>query len=107
MDLVSCRNLLIYLGGNFQSRVLPAFHFALRPGGYLFLGTSENISHHGDLFAPVDKRYRIFQRRDHVAPSIPLALIAGRYPATPGGSRREHGSIATDLHPPLPARLMQ
>src|SRR5262245_15655069 len=44
IDLISCRNLLIYLGPEFQSRVIPVFHFALKPAGYLFLGTSENIS---------------------------------------------------------------
>src|SRR6185437_1478631 len=51
MDLISCRNLLIYLGADLQERVIPAFHFALRPGGYLFLGMSENVSRHGDLFS--------------------------------------------------------
>jgi len=66
MDLISCRNLLIYLGADLQERVIPAFHFALRPGGYLFLGMSENVSRHGDLFSPVDKKQRVFQRRDHV-----------------------------------------
>ena len=43
IDLVSCRNLLIYFGAEVQSQVIPMFHYALRPGGYLFLGTSENI----------------------------------------------------------------
>ena len=40
--MISCRNLLIYLGADFQGQVIPVFHFALRPGGFLFLGTSEN-----------------------------------------------------------------
>lgn len=67
LDLVSCRNLLIYFGADLQARVLPIFHFALRPGGFLFLGTSENVSQHPDLFAAVEKKQRIFQRRDQVA----------------------------------------
>jgi two-component system CheB/CheR fusion protein len=72
VDLISCRNLLIYLGPDFQGQVIPVFHFALRPGGYLFLGTSENVTRHGDLFAPMEKKQRIFQRRDH--PVTPLRL---------------------------------
>ncbi|WP_233564657.1 CheR family methyltransferase [Achromobacter sp. K91] len=63
IDLVSCRNLLIYFGGTIQKQVIPTFHYALRPGGYLFLGMSENASQFGDLFTHVDKRHRIFQRR--------------------------------------------
>ncbi|MBV8613150.1 MAG: PAS domain-containing protein, partial [Acetobacteraceae bacterium] len=64
LDLVSCRNLLIYLDTELQSRVIPIFHFALRPGGFLFLGNSENISRHPKLFAPVDRGFRIFQKVD-------------------------------------------
>jgi two-component system CheB/CheR fusion protein len=63
MDLVSCRNLLIYLGQDVQSRVIPTFHYALKPGGFLFLGTSEGIGQHGDLFLTIDKKNRVFQAR--------------------------------------------
>lgn len=62
LDLVSCRNLLIYLDSELQNRVIPVFHFALKPNGYLFLGTSENVSRHASLFAPVERSYRVFQR---------------------------------------------
>src|SRR5262245_13180691 len=50
MDMISCRNLLIYLNSELQNHVIPIFHYALKPNGFLFLGTSENISQHGDLF---------------------------------------------------------
>src|SRR5262249_13439488 len=70
IDLISCRNLLIYLGAEFQAQVIPVFHFALKEGGFLFLGTSENVTQHGDLFTPVDKKQRIFQRRDHVSTPV-------------------------------------
>lgn len=75
MDLVSCRNLLIYLGGRLQDQVIPTLHYALKPGGFLFLGTSEGISRHSDLFAPVDKQQRIFQSRDIGGPRrLPVAV---------------------------------
>jgi two-component system, chemotaxis family, CheB/CheR fusion protein len=58
------------------------FHYALRPGGFLFLGSSETLTTHAELFNPVDKKYRIFRRRDYVGvhPILPLALPTGRLP---------------------------
>ncbi|MER8433645.1 CheR family methyltransferase [Mesorhizobium caraganae] len=77
MDMVSCRNLLIYFGPDVQKQVIPTFHYSLKPGGYLFLGTSESISQHADLFAPVDKKQRIFKAREHTAPArLPILLNA-------------------------------
>src|SRR5437763_203050 len=64
IDLISCRNLLIYLDKELQERLVPVFHYALRPGGYLFLGTSDSLSQHAELFAPLDRKNRLFQRRD-------------------------------------------
>jgi len=63
LDLVSCRNLLIYLNREVQIRVLQTFHFALKPGGYLFLGSSESAESVADYFVPVDKRNRIYRAR--------------------------------------------
>jgi two-component system, chemotaxis family, CheB/CheR fusion protein len=63
LDLVSCRNLLIYLGPAAQDRVIPVLHYALRPPGYLVLGPSESISGSTDLFAPVDKKNKIFVKK--------------------------------------------
>jgi two-component system CheB/CheR fusion protein len=76
IDLISCRNLLIYLDGDLQRRVIPIFHYALRPGAYLFLGTSENITQQTDLFAPLTKKHRVFQRRDNINAPLPLPLSA-------------------------------
>ena len=75
MDLVSCRNLLIYLGPDIQNQVIPMFHYSLRPSGYLFLGTSENIGHYSDLFAPVDKKNRVFRAREDVAGPVHLPMM--------------------------------
>ena len=64
LDLISCRNLLIYLSSELQSRVIPRPHFALRHDGYLLLGPSEGVSGEDDLFTPVDKTQRIFARNN-------------------------------------------
>jgi two-component system, chemotaxis family, CheB/CheR fusion protein len=66
LDLISCRNLLIYLESDLQKKVIPLFHYALRPGGFLFLGPSENVGGKPELFRTIDKRLRIFQSRDTV-----------------------------------------
>ena len=82
MDMVSCRNLLIYFGPKVQNQVIPTFHYALKPGGYLFLGTSEGVSQHADLFTTLDKKHRIFQAREH-------ATSIQRLPMTVGGLDRD------------------
>ncbi len=63
LDMISCRNLLIYLNRDVQVRVLQTFHFALKPGGYLFLGSSESAESVSDYFIPVDKKNRIYRAR--------------------------------------------
>ncbi len=63
MDLISCRNVMIYLEPSLQQRVLQAFHYALRPKGYLFLGASESIGTFTNLFELVDKKQKVFQRK--------------------------------------------
>lgn len=63
MNLVTCRNLLIYLGPELQRKVLPILHYALKPSGFLFLGNAENVAAFPHLFAPVDKQHRIFTKK--------------------------------------------
>lgn len=69
VDLVSCRNLLIYLGPELQGRLIPLLHYALLPHGYLFLGKSETLGRHSRLFKTLDAEARLFQRRE-VAPGV-------------------------------------
>ena len=64
IDLISCRNLLIYLGPELQKRIIPLFHYALSPGGMLFLGSSESVGEAADLFEPFEKKSKIFKRQD-------------------------------------------
>ena len=64
MDLIACRNLLIYFNSTLQDRLISMFHYSLDPGGILFLGKSESIGRHKDLFSPVNKKWRIFKRQN-------------------------------------------
>jgi two-component system CheB/CheR fusion protein len=72
LDFISCRNLLIYLNADLQKRLLPVFHYALRPGGLLWLGPSETIGGYGDLFEIVDKKWKIFRRKESPLAAHPL-----------------------------------
>lgn len=71
LDLISCRNLLIYLTPELQNRLIPLFHYALNEGGYLFLGSSENLTRHTRLFSTLDKPHRIFRRRTQLERRLP------------------------------------
>ena len=98
LDLISCRNLLIYFGADVQKQVIPTFHYALRPGGYLFLGASENVSQFSELFAPIDKKNRLFRARENGVPKVRVPLVvSGARPVPVGASdrgTRSTGSIA-------------
>jgi two-component system CheB/CheR fusion protein len=63
LDLLSCRNLLIYLEPVLQKRIVPLFHYALKPEGFLLLGKSETLASYPELFSPVDRNHRIFVKR--------------------------------------------
>jgi two-component system CheB/CheR fusion protein len=64
LDFISCRNLLIYMNGDLQKKIIPLFHFALNLDGYLFLGTSETIGEFEDLFAVKDRKQKIYKRKE-------------------------------------------
>ncbi len=64
LDLISCRNLLIYLGGELQKEIIPLFHYALKPGGFLFLGTSETVGECHDLFVVLDRKWKLYRRNE-------------------------------------------
>ena len=85
LDMVSCRNLLIYLDNEMQDRAVPVFHFALKPRGVLFLGNSENVSRHPSLFAPVDRAFRVFEKIETDARMHPVLAL----PSAPRPVRNE------------------
>ncbi len=76
LDLVSCRNLLIYLGPELQRWVIPSLHYGLRPDGYLVLGRSESIAGFNELFETIDKKQKIFRKLSPASASGPPRLPA-------------------------------
>ncbi|HXV21945.1 MAG TPA: chemotaxis protein CheB, partial [Desulfuromonadales bacterium] len=87
LDILICRNLLIYLTPELQKKLLPLFHYSLNPGGVLFLGSAENVSAHTDLFAPLNLKARLFRRRDTILPAEPVVFPASFVPALPGAPK--------------------
>ena len=78
LDLLSCRNLMIYLGAELQHRLLPIFHYSLKPGGVLFLGGSETVGQATDLFKLTHKKWKIYQRRRSADAARPVLDFATR-----------------------------
>jgi two-component system CheB/CheR fusion protein len=91
LDVVSCRNLLIYLSADVQRRLVPLFHYSLNPGGLLFLGSSETIGAFSALFAPADGKTRLYRRLAALgAPAIEFpALFAHEQLGAPGGAEND------------------
>jgi two-component system CheB/CheR fusion protein len=85
MDMITCRNLLIYLEGSLQRKVFPVFHYALKPNGYLWLGASESIGGFTELFHPLDKKHKIYTRKAVHTPSLQLPVKRDRHARMPPG----------------------
>ncbi len=77
LDLISCRNLLIYMGGELQKKLIPLFHYALNPDGLLFLGSSETVGDYIQLFSTMDRQAKLYQRKEDLASA--QRLIPGRF----------------------------
>ena len=103
LDLISCRNLLIYMGSELQKKLIPLFHYALKPEGWLFLGTSEGVGDYGDLFGVLDRKAKVYRRKaglhgqQRVAfgrflPPITATGAAVGAPALPGAGRSATGA---------------
>ena len=102
LDMISCRNLLIYMGGDLQKKLMPLFHYALNPGGMLFLGTSETVGEFADLFATLDHKSKLYQRKENGSGTAPGRGKAppvsdgrwGRLTTLREGSRRKQAPTA-------------
>lgn len=101
-DLVTCRNLLIYLNRPTQEKVMEVFHFALRQNGYLFLGSSEMAESVPKMFAEIDKKQRIYQSRPAASKytGVPVAPVAESQMkiSESNGKQREGAFSFNDLH---------
>ncbi|HEX4231979.1 MAG TPA: chemotaxis protein CheB [Bryobacteraceae bacterium] len=91
-DLISCRNLLIYLDSTLQRKVLPVFHYSLNPTGLLLLGSAESIAAASDLFTVIDKQHRIYGRK-----AAPLRLTLQGMHGTTAPERSELDRVRTTL----------
>jgi two-component system, chemotaxis family, CheB/CheR fusion protein len=94
MDMVCCRNLLIYLSPGVQKGLLPLFHYSLNPGGLLLLGKSETVGDFADLFATVDDKGRIYRRIDSDLRTKPVKFLSAFLP-TPNAPQPMKPSKAT------------
>jgi two-component system CheB/CheR fusion protein len=92
LDIISCRNLLIYFEPALQKKVFPVFHYALKPEGYLYLGASESIGGFTDLFEPLDKKHKIYLKKAARTPAFHV-------PAK--NHRDEPSSISRQIRAPL------
>ncbi|MBI4763972.1 MAG: PAS domain-containing protein [Deltaproteobacteria bacterium] len=100
MDLISCRNLLIYLEVETQKKIFPLFHYALNQDGYLFLGNSETIGEFITLYAVVDKKWKIYRRKGELTPHAaigpympPLETGVTRRQARPGDKPAQRDNV--------------
>lgn len=100
LDLVTCRNLLIYLTPELQSKLLPLFHYSLTPRGLLFLGSSETVGTSADQFVPLDAKARIYQRREiglrASAIEFPSAYGHGKFGPSAAKAMRPRASLQAE-----------
>ena len=103
LDLISCRNLLIYMDAELQKKLVPLFHYALNPRGILYLGTSETIGEFGNLFAVLDNKAKIFQRKEDIYGTNRMAMerILPSVVATPAIATQDVKKSMPDVKLPL------
>jgi two-component system CheB/CheR fusion protein len=94
VDMIVCRNLLIYLNTSLQHRLIPVFHYALKPNGWLFLGSAENIASRNDLFDAVDQGARVYRRKGSHRQSVAMPLFVQPLALAVAGASAERGDTA-------------
>jgi two-component system, chemotaxis family, CheB/CheR fusion protein len=103
LDLIVCRNVLIYLGQTTQNRLISVFHYALKPTGFLMLGSAETIGSHNDLFTVSDKKHRIYRKRPVQIPTevqftVPYPRPSHERVHTSGETVRSTGSVHNEAN---------
>ena len=86
LDILSCRNLLIYLAAEMQKKLIPLFHYSLRPGGILFLGSAETVGGFTDLFESLDRKTRLYRRTEPATPPEPIEFPSAFPRRLPAGT---------------------
>jgi chemotaxis methyl-accepting protein methylase len=89
LDLLICRNLLIYLDQGMQKKLIPLFHYSLNPGGVLFLGSAETIGAFSNLFAPLAGKARLYRRLDSALQAEPVEFPSAFVPHLPGAAQAQ------------------
>ena len=109
IDLVSCRNLLIYFDARLQARVLPLFHYALRPEGWLLLGSAENVAGRDDLFETIHREERIYRKigRSNANFLLPLNPGQNARAAPPRPTRVAHREERDERRETIQRRIME
>ena len=100
MNLVACRNLLIYIQPLTQKKIIPILHYALKPSGFLVLGSSESVTAYPDLFSTVDKKHKIFSKKS-VATRLHYDFVQSYYPLHASGGNLEATANVSKSKPPL------
>ncbi|MFZ2956524.1 MAG: chemotaxis protein CheB [Candidatus Ozemobacteraceae bacterium] len=101
LDLICCRNVMIYMGGELQKKVVSLFNYALNPGGFLMLGTSEAVGEFGALFTTLNRKQKLFQRNDYSAQRINPAAFSPPNGAPEATLQQPEGRKAFPKHIPL------
>jgi len=104
LDLLCCRNVLIYFSAALQRQLLPLFHYSLRPGGILLLGSSETVGTFNRLFEAIETRLRVYLRQDHAATGGPDFLLKSFPPLT---RLTKEPAVLDSIHPPPVPDSMQ
>ncbi len=105
LDLISCRNLLIYMIPSAQQRLLPMFHYSLNPGGLLLLGAGESVTGSEELFSSLDQRWKLFRRNDAARPALPIRWA--HRPTVPVTAGRAARAAALDVAEPVRRHLAE
>lgn len=107
IDLICCRNLLIYMGGELQKKLIPLFHYALNPDGILFLGTSESVGDFTDLFHPLDRHSKLYRKRGEVITNNRTELRRLQMPVNVSASALRHQGKVVGHPKPTPRELTE
>ncbi|WP_162917444.1 chemotaxis protein CheB [Dongia deserti] len=108
VDMIVCRNLLIYLNTALQQRLIPVFHYSLKPQGWLFLGSAENIAGRSDLFETVEQTHRIYRRRGAYRQSVAMPLFVEPLALAAAASKPAEGQrIGGDRADAVVRRVME